>query len=63
MLYLMGIFADGEQVNLSESSYLKFSSDNPRVARVTERGTVVATGTGSARIYDLVSAANPSWFR
>jgi Bacterial Ig domain len=50
MLYVRGIFADHEQVDLTESSYLKHSSDNPRVAKVDERGTVVATGTGSARI-------------
>jgi hypothetical protein len=50
MLYVLGIFPDQEQVDLSESSYLRYSSDNPGVAKVDQRGTVLATGIGSARI-------------
>lgn len=50
MLYVLGIFPDRKQVDLSESSYLKYSSDNPRVAKVDDMGTVLATGIGSAKI-------------
>ena len=45
-----GIFPDRKQVDLTESSYLKYSTDNPRVAKVDNRGTVLATGIGSAKI-------------
>jgi hypothetical protein len=50
MIYVMGIFPGQKQVDLSQSSYLKYSSDNPRVAKVDDKGTVLATGIGSARI-------------
>ena len=50
MLYLMGIFPGREQVHLTESSYVKYSSDNLRVAEINEIGTVHATGIGSAKI-------------
>jgi hypothetical protein len=49
-LYLMGMFSGREQVDLSESKYVKYSSDNLRVAEVNEIGTVHATGIGSAKI-------------
>jgi len=50
MLYLMGIFPGREQVDLTESRYVKYSSDNLRVAKINEIGTVHATGIGSAKI-------------
>lgn len=50
MLYVLGVFPDQKQVDLTESSYLRYSSDNLRVARVDETGTVLATGIGSAHI-------------
>jgi hypothetical protein len=52
MLYLMGIFPGPglQQVDLTESKYVKYSSDNLRVAKVDEIGTVHATGIGSANI-------------
>ena len=49
-LYLMGIFSGREQVDLTESRYVKYSSSNPRVAKVNEIGTVHATGIGAAKI-------------
>jgi hypothetical protein len=49
-LYVMGIFSGRKQVDLSESRYVKYSSDNLRVAKVNEIGTVHATGIGSAKI-------------
>jgi hypothetical protein len=50
MIYVVGVFPDREEVDLTESSFLKYSSDNERVVKVVERGTVVSTGIGSANI-------------
>jgi hypothetical protein len=50
MLYLMGIFPGRAQVDLTESKYVKYSSDNLRVAKINEIGSVHATGIGSAKI-------------
>lgn len=46
----VGKFADAPRVDLRESSYVKFTSENPSVATVTEDGLVTTTGFGSARI-------------
>jgi len=50
MLHLMGLFPGRDQVGFTESRYIKYSSDNLRVAKVNEIGTVHATGIGSANI-------------
>ena len=50
MIYVVGVFPDHEEVDLTESSFLKYFSDNERVVKVAERGTVVSTGIGSANI-------------
>lgn len=46
----IGTFEGEESVDLQESSYIHYSSDNPAVAAVRDDGIVTATGMGSARI-------------
>ncbi|MGA8577831.1 MAG: Ig-like domain-containing protein [Bryobacteraceae bacterium] len=46
----VGKFADAPRVDLHESSYVKFTSENPSVATVNQWGLVTTTGFGSARI-------------
>jgi hypothetical protein len=45
-----GIFADGSNVDLTESSRITYTSDTPGVATVDGNAMVTATGTGSAII-------------
>jgi hypothetical protein len=46
----VGKFADAQHVDLSESTYVGYVSDNLSVARVTGDGWVTAVGSGSAKI-------------
>ena len=46
----VGKFVDADWVDLRESSYVRYISDNPRVATVTRDGLVTAAGPGTARI-------------
>jgi Bacterial Ig-like domain (group 2) len=49
-LSVVGRFIDAERVDLGESTYVRYISDNPGVATVTWDGRVTATGPGSAKI-------------
>ncbi|MGD0668261.1 MAG: Ig-like domain-containing protein [Bryobacteraceae bacterium] len=58
----VGKFTDAPRVDLDESSYVQYDSDNPSVATVTEDGHVTAAGFGSAKItvrYNGLSAVVP----
>jgi hypothetical protein len=46
----VGQFADVGELDLRESTRIKYVSDNPRVAKVTQEGLVTATGPGSANV-------------
>jgi hypothetical protein len=46
----VGQFADVGELDLRESTGVKYFSDNPRVATVNHDGLVTATGPGSAKI-------------
>ncbi len=46
----VGKFADAPRIDLDESSYVRYDSDNPSVATVTGDGHVTAAGFGSAKI-------------
>jgi hypothetical protein len=49
-LEAIGKFRETEPVYLNESRHVRYLSDNPGVATVTEEGYVTAVGSGSARI-------------
>jgi hypothetical protein len=46
----VGKFSDAERVDLNESIYVRYDTDNPSVATVSSDGHVRATGPGSAKI-------------
>ena len=49
-LSVFGVFADGSNVVLDNSTYIAYSSDTPTVAKVDEQGTVTAVAPGKAKI-------------
>jgi hypothetical protein len=49
-LSVTGVFADGEQVDLKESTGTIYTSDSPKVVTVDPKSVVNAIGPGSAKI-------------
>ncbi len=56
-LGVVGVFADGARVRLTQSKYTTYSSDTPDVVTVDERGIVAAMGPGKANL--TVTYRNP----
>lgn len=48
-------FSNGHEFDVTESTYLSLSSENPAVAAVSEDGTVTAVGAGETRIIAVYS--------
>lgn len=46
----IGRFADAERVDVSESSYITYTSENPQIATVGADGNVTAAGPGTTRV-------------
>ena len=49
-LIIVATFADGAVLDVNESTYMRYSSTNPRVAAVNEFGMITSTGVGHATI-------------
>ncbi|MGO9095164.1 MAG: Ig-like domain-containing protein [Bryobacteraceae bacterium] len=49
-LLVYGSFADGSEVDLTDSSFLTYASDAPEIATVDDNGEVTAVGPGRAKV-------------
>ena len=59
-LHVIGIFANGSKMDMTHSTQMSYSSQNPQIATVDDRGIVTAVAPGSTRI--VVNNGTYSYF-
>lgn len=59
-LHVIGIFANGSRVDMTHSTQMSYSSQNPQIATVDDQGIVTAVAPGSTRI--VVNNGTSSYF-
>lgn len=60
-LTITGTFSDGSTADLTQSSYMTYSSSNNALATVDSTGTITATGAGSASVVATYAQAGQSF--